>query len=357
MNKTTLRILDVLSSEINKPLSITSLTDKIYQRYGTGYYRAVYEEIQELTKTNLLQISKAGKSSIISLNFENPLLVDLLAEMELERKIDFLEKRKEFQIWLSALSERITDYNSINSVLLIYSEKNAKLNRAELTFLLKDSKALQSETEMTDLIDLTGWLEGEYNIKIDALFMGRDEFIEKLRSDSINPIKEMMANKIVVFFPQAFWLEIKLALEKERPLQIEEHEINPANITEQDLVSNLAVLGYKEIGTEIQHPKRLIGIEYVITAILMRENQRRIEAVPIIIAKNEDKINYDLLIFLSTKYKTLPLLFGLLKALDQIKPIGGMRDAMTRLTSMNLEGIHIDIKSIEEKLRLYNVIK
>lgn len=357
MNKTILRILDVLSSEINKPLSINSLTDKIYQRYGTGYYRNVYENIQELTKAGILQISKAGKSSIVSLNFDNEILVDTLAVMELERKLDFIEKRKEFQIWLSALANRITDYTFINSVLLIYSERNAKLNRAELAILLKDSKTIQDQSQMTDLIDLTGWLESEYNIKIDTLFMARDEFIEKLRSDSINPIKEMMANKIVVFFPQAFWLEIKRALEKERPLQIEEHEINPAHLTEQDLVSNLAVLGYKEIGTEIKPPSRLIGIEYIITAALMKKNQRRIEAIPVIIAKNGDKINYDLLIFLCTKYKTLGHLFGLLKALNQIKPIDGVRDTLMRLNAMKIDKILVDAKSIEEKLRLYHVIK
>ncbi|MDE2588625.1 MAG: hypothetical protein KGL95_03020 [Patescibacteria group bacterium] len=357
MNKTTLRILDILSSEINRPLSINSLTDKIYRRYNAGYYRDVYENIQELTKSGILQISKSGRSSIVSLNFDNGTLVDILAEMELERKLDFVQKRKEFQILLSALASRIIDYTIINFVLMIYSERNAKLNRAELAFMLKDSKDLHNESEMTDLIDLTGWLESEYNIKIDALFMTREEFIEKLRSESINPIKEMMADKIAIFFPQAFWLEIKHAMETERPLKIEEHEINPSKVTEQDLVSNLAVLGYKEIGTEIKPPSRLIGIEYVITAVLMRENQRRKEAIPIIIAKNEDKINYDLLIFLSTKYKTLQLLFGLLKALNQIKPIDVIKNALKRMAAMKIEEIHIDIKSIEEKLRLYNVIK
>lgn len=359
MNKTTLRILEVLSSEIGTGLSINHLTDKIHTRFNTGFYRDVYKNVQFLAKQRILQISKEGNSSIISLNFDDPFLVDMLAEMELERKRNFLQKRKEFQIWISALSSRIIDYSFINSISLIRPELNAKLNRAELLFLISNSTN-QNDMEYRQrdkLHELTDSLQKEYNISIDALFMNPEEFIITFRSSSINPVKEMMSNKIVIFFPQMFWLEMGNTIKRERPLRTEEQEIRPLKITEEELVSNLAMLGYKEIGTDIRPPSKLIGIEYIITAILMGDDSRRIDAVPIVIAKNQDMINYDLLIFLSTKYHTLDRLYSFLKALEQIKPTIRARKILDRLHFMHLDEVKIDLKDLENKLRLYNVIK
>ncbi|MDE1727911.1 MAG: hypothetical protein KGH81_01860, partial [Thaumarchaeota archaeon] len=128
-------------------------------------------------------------------------------------------------------------------------------------------------------------------------------------------------------------------------------------ITEEELVSNLAMLGYKEIGTDIRPPSKLIGIEYIIISILMGNDSRRIDAVPIIIAKNQDMINYDLLIFLSTKYHTSDLLYSLLKALDQIKPTARAKKILDRLHFMHIGEVQIDLKDLEKRLRLYNVIK
>lgn len=359
MNKTTLRILEVLSSEIGTGLSINHLTDKIHTRFNTGFYRDVYKNVQSLAKQRILQISKEGNSSIISLNFDDPFLVDMLAEMELERKRNFLQKRKEFQIWISTLSSRIIDYSFINSISLIRPELNAKLNRAELLFLISN-QTNQNDMEYHQrdkLHELTDSLQKEYNISIDALIMNPEEFIITFRSSSINPVKEMMSNKIVIFFPQMFWLEIGNTIKKERPFKTEEYEIRPLKITEEELVSNLAMLGYKEIGTDIRPPSKLIGIEYIIISILMGNDSRRIDAVPIIIAKNQDMINYDLLIFLSTKYHTSDLLYSLLKALDQIKPTARAKKILDRLHFMHIGEVQIDLKDLEKRLRLYNVIK
>lgn len=360
MNKTTLRILDVLSSEMGTTgLSISHLTYKIHTRFDTGFYRDVYKNVQSLTKQRMLQISKEGNSSIISLNFSDPFLVDMLAEMELERKRDFLQKRKEFQIWISALSNRMIEYPFINSISLINPERNAKLNRAELLVVLPDSVTRNDSAhhQHNKLSELTNWLQREYNISIDALFMSSEDFIRGLRSSSINPIKEMLSNKIVIFFPQKFWLEIKNAMEKDHPLKTEEQEISPLKITEEDIVSNLAMLGYKEIGTDIKPPSRLIGIEYIITAILLRNDPRRVDAIPIIIAKNQDMINYELLTFLSKKYHTLDLLFSLLRALHKFKPTARSKRVLDRLGYMDVREVRVDMNDLERRLRLYNVIK
>jgi hypothetical protein len=358
VNKTTLRILEVLTSEIGTGLSINNLTEKIHTRFGTGFYRDVYKNVQLLAKQGILEISKEGNSSIISINFTDSFLVDILAEMELERKRNFLQKRKEFQIWVTVLSRRIIDFSFINSISIIYPEKNAKLNRVEMLFLLSTSTDRNDEySQREKLQGLIDSLQNEFNFSLDALFMSPQEFIKGFRSSSINPVKEMMSNKIVIFFPQKFWLEMQNAIEKEQPLKSEEREISPLKITEEDLVSNLAMLGYKEIGTDIRPPSKLIGIEYIITAILMGNDQRRIDAVPILIAKNQDLINYDLLVFLSKKYRTYDQLFSILTALNKIKPIPRFRRMVNSWPLSHPDTLKIDLDDLQRRLRLYNVIK
>jgi hypothetical protein len=92
MDKTTFRILDTLSRDLGTPTSINELTKKIKETHGTAYYKNIYDKIQDLKKQDIISLSEIGKSSIITLNFNNYRLTDILAEMELKKKQEFLKK-------------------------------------------------------------------------------------------------------------------------------------------------------------------------------------------------------------------------------------------------------------------------
>jgi len=86
MDTPTLRILDTISSNLGDSISINQLTERIRETYGTAHYANIYHKLQKLKKEGLLSLDLIGRSSNIKLNFQNYLLIDTLAEMEIEKK-------------------------------------------------------------------------------------------------------------------------------------------------------------------------------------------------------------------------------------------------------------------------------
>ena len=64
-----------------------------------------------------------------------------------------------------------------------------------------------------------------------------------------------------------------------------------------------------------------------------------------------------MLVFLSMKYGTIKTLYGILKAINTIKPIKEITKAIQKLSERQIKEVKINSKEIEDKMRLYNVIK
>ena len=349
------KILDVLSREIGNPISIRQLNEKINSIHGS-HYPAVYAQIQELAKKKILNIDKYGKSSVASLNFDSPLLIDRIAQTEIINKIQFLEERKDWQLVVFQINEYLREFNTIRSVLTINPQRNVKLNRIELFILLRKK---ENKKESKDIHTKMEFFQRKHNIRIDHLMLDEASFEDLLISEDANPIKEVMSDKIVIFYPQDFWFMIKNFLDKGMRIKVEEKSISPAKISEQDTVFNLVRFGYTEMGTRFTQGKP-IGIEYLVTSILVKkDNIRRIEAIPIILAKNKEKINYSILIFLATKFKRIQQLYSILKVLDEIIPtkeIKEIPDAVKQGIKTD-QVIELRLKDVERKMRVYNVIE
>lgn len=357
MDETTLRILDILSREIGNPLSINELTQKIEKIHGTAHYANIYDKINYLANENIIKIAKTGKSSIATLNFENYLLIDLLAEIELRRKQSFLKNRQEMQMLFMEINTYLHDLQFIRSICMINPEKNAKLNRAEFVIHLKksDNRKNIQETKIA-IHSIIENLQKAHNIKIDYFLLENEMFLNLLRSNEVNPLQEMLYSKIVILHPQDFWTEIKNAIKNGINIMLKEEETNPAKIKDIDMVYNLARFGYVEFGPQIKQGKT-ICIEYIITAILFQKNARRNDAIPIIIAKNSKKINYNLLLFLSRKYGFEGRILGMLRALRNLVAHGvkSINEPIKLLETMKVNEIKADQKSIKEKMKVYNV--
>jgi len=350
MDNTTFRILDVLSRDLDSPISINELTKRIKETHGTAYYKNIYDKIQDLKKQNILNTTEIGKASVVTLNFNNYKLTDILGEMEKKKKQEFLERDIEMQtIFLEIDKEFRGAFPSIESISIIDSEKNLKLNRIELLFLLANFEEEQTVFSIHSIMER---FQSKHNIKIDFLILTEKEFLDLLVSEETNPLKEMLSDKITFFSPEDFWITIKTALIKDIRIKTEEG-MNPAKITEQHLIYNLNRFGYKEMGTRIEQGKK-ICIEYIIASILLQEDARRIQSIPILLIKN--KINYNLLIFLCKKYKKTGELFGILKILNKIKENNEIKNAIRTLEIMKIKEIKMNEKSILEKLRLYDAV-
>jgi hypothetical protein len=346
------KILDILSREIGNPISIRKLKEKINDVYGHAHYPMIYNTIQQMAESKLVHIDKYGKSSVASLKFANPLLIDNLAQVEIINKIRFLEERKDWQILVLQINGYLRDFNMIKSILMIKPETNAKLNRIELLILLRN-KDDSINKELDDISDIVELLQRVHNIRIDHLTLDESSFKSLLRSDDANQIKEILFDKIVIFYPQSFWFLIKNMFDEGIRLQVEEKPINPGKISEQDVEYNLNRFGYQEFGTKISIGNN-IGIEYITTSILLKGDARKKEAIPIILAKNSDNTNYDLLVFLSKKYRTEGLI-TLLKLVYEAKPSNRLKQGIMALKDYSIGEREIDADSIRKKMILYNV--
>ncbi len=346
----TLRILDTISSSIGDSLSINQLTKRIKDRYGSAYYANIYQKLQELKDKGYLNLELTGNSYIIKLNFENYLLIDKLAELEIEKKISFLSNRPNLFSFFTDIEKALADPCLISSVSSIKTSKNIKLNKIEFMFLLKESSDYIHET--TKLFETMLNIQRKHNLKIDNLILDYDDFFDLITSDEINPAREALSEKISLFYPQAFWTEIKSIAEKNQIKAIKS-ETKPLTISDSDLAFNLNRFGYKEYGSSFEKGKK-ICIEYIITSLLLREDARGLDAISVILEKNNFKIN--LLSFLSQKYETAPRLSGILKALQQIKPKAEIDKTIQILQLFSKEEIPADKASIQQKLELYNVL-
>ncbi|QLH11252.1 hypothetical protein [Nitrosarchaeum sp. AC2] len=352
--------LDILAREIGNPMSINEIKNKTNHFYGSADYKNIHTSIHEMAESELIRIEKIGKSSIAVLNFDNSLLIDSLAQVELIKKVRFLEGRKDWQILVLQIIGYLKDMPAISSIITVRPEKHAKLNRLELFILLRDTQSSPSK----DIEKTMYLLQRVHNIHIDYLLISEESFENFIRYDDANPIKEIMYDKIVLFSPQAFWLMIKNILDKGMKIQVDEKPISLTKISDQDIVFNLARFGYKEMGTKVIQ-SRAIGIEYVVTAILVKkDNIRRLEAIPIILAKNNEKVNYSLLVFLASKFKVIQQLYNILKVLNELKPTKEVQQIMKEISNAMVQkvktdqnAIELSLKDMEKKMRLYNVIE
>lgn len=354
MDITTFRILDITSAHLSASFSINQLTEKIKETYGTAHYANIYKKLHDLQRQGILNLDHSGKSSIIRLNFRNYLLIDYLAEMEIMKKRKFLKTRNDIQIFLLEMEKAMRDMNSIGSICYAKPERNIKLNRVELLFLLrypeKESARSAYQSDTARIYTETQKLQNKYNLRIESLVLDESEFHDLIESDEINPLKEALSDKIVIFCPQTLWREMKGTAEKTE-IRTGETETKPAHISSVDLAYNLARFGYKEFGLTIEQGQK-ICIEYVITSLLVLNDARRIEAIPVIIAKNDIRSN--LMIFLSQKYETSGRLLGLLKVLQHITPTKKIDETTRLLKILGAEEIQANEKSILQKMRLYN---
>lgn len=351
MDTPTLRILDTLTSHLGEPLSINQLTERVKDKHGTAYYANIYKKLQKLKNEGLLTIEFCGNSSIIKPNFRNYLLIDSLAEMEIEKKINFLKRRTELTTILSNMNKLLNNMCSIKSISAINAAKNIGLNRIELLFILR--KSIGDKNATIKLYENMSQLQDKYNLRIDSLILNEDDFSALIRSDDINPLREAIAKQTTFFCPEAFWNEIK-EIAEETEIKTITTETKPDKISEDAIVYNLSRFGYKEFGPTILQTNKYC-IEYIITALLLSNDARRIEAIPIILAKNEFKSN--LLAFLSQKYRITSKLLGLLKILQSIKPNNRITGTISILETFDEEETPADEQSILRKMRLYNVIK
>lgn len=365
MEETSFRILETLSREIGRNTSINALTEKISQSHGKAYYANIYNKLRQLEKENVVTLSKVGNTTLVSLNFKGYWVADMLTQIELVKKQNFLREHIEMQLLFYDIENSLNTIQEkpqktsldrfplfVRSISAVRPEKYEKLNRVELLVLVRGQAMDLPDESYSRLVRYAIKLSQRSSAKVDVLILTEANFLGMLASSERNPAREMLADKITFFGPENFWHAIKVAVERDIPIQIDDRETIPSKMSEQDLVYNMARFGYKEFGSTVSKGEDFC-VEYTISGMITQGDARRIEAVPILLAKNT--VNYDLLTFLSEKFRFSGMLLQLFKVFAEITgEKKDLEDAKKTLEGMNVEAAQVDKRSIIEKMRLYN---
>ncbi len=365
VDETTFRILDILASQLTRPISIYELTKQIKARYQKADYKNIYTKTQQLAKQGLLSIQPMGQAKATQLNLGHYLLFDLLVEMENKKKKKFFEEKKPLQEFASEMDFQFQQQKRGSFrewILMANPKKNSGLNRIELLFFLSDQHPANNEeknfeNEANSIRATIGYLERKFNFKTDCLILSESEFEEILFTNEKNVLGEMLSDKIMLENPPAFWKQIKNSLSK-KPVTIQYGDFRPNKITETELAYNLYRFGYKELGPKIE-PTSLLSIELTIATILFRKDARKTEAIPVLLEKAfqkpvSRKPNYSMLLFLAKKYGETEKLMGLLEAYQAIKPRLETKKALQTLKELGIKPKKIESKIIKQKMGLYN---
>ncbi len=109
LNNNLIRILEVFSSDYNKRIYGRDVANKLKMNQKT-----VSNLLNKLEKDSILKFSVEGKNKYYYLNKFNPNIKDFVKLIEIQRKIEFLDKYKKFRELFYKLNERA------NGILIIF---------------------------------------------------------------------------------------------------------------------------------------------------------------------------------------------------------------------------------------------
>jgi hypothetical protein len=95
-------------------------------------------------------------------------------------------------------------------------------------------------------------------------------------------------------------------------------------------------------------------VQNIIWFVVLREKARGINAIAVILAKNNFKSN--LLSFLRQKYQTTPRLLGIMKILQHTNPKSEIQNTLKILKVFNQKELPADEVSIKQNLELYRAM-
>jgi len=172
LNKNKLRILEEFSTDYSKKIYGRNVAKKLKMNQKT-----VSNILNELEKENILKFALEGKNKCYYLNEFYPYLKEIIQLIEIQRKINFLEKYKKLKDLFLKLEERS------EGVLIIFgSYANFGANeKSDLDVFF-----------MGDIKDV-GDLEEIYNLKINVIKSSRKKF-----NKSEHIIKEIIKNHIIL---------------------------------------------------------------------------------------------------------------------------------------------------------------
>jgi len=304
MNKEETRILSYLSDSLGSGGSIQQMHRAINKKYGPAYYSNIYNATKKLEKRGIILMEPEGKSQIIRLDRSNPISTYYMSEIEsikAQRPIRQLDKMIGDILGLAG------GRFGIISICALEPEKYAKINRIQLLILTRHGE------DMHGLITSLLEMESMHNTKIDPIILTDGEFIGMMQGDELNPLKDLILDKSILYNADGFW-EIIRGHRIDAKYKILGKSLH--DLTRAELAHN-----YTRFGYELQESASSaddISIEPIIFSMSINEGARIRQGAIILCHKNIKRINFPILYYLFKRYGELGKLKGILNALIKL---------------------------------------
>ncbi len=302
--------------------------------------------------------------------------------MEKNRKQTLLKKLGNTEIehelnWLYLHTQGCAE-----SICIINDRTSFSLKKIEFLILLRSplpgytrgpftADAGLSEKELQEARKLVSkvvqWFEEKTNYQASVLAVSLEEFDSLLNSPRPNYLKHMARKEIAVLGAQEYWLQFtRMRYQGRLSLPFDDTECDPLKLSHEDIHQAFAEYGYIQTRKTAKRT-RSTPIESALAAALIQKEPRLLEAIPVILAKdNQNEINYPLIEFLAEKHGNLKL-FGFLletaiRYAQALKPHAAANSLLKRIkqqsknvdTSLPVD-MHIRSEDIRETMRSYHV--
>jgi len=178
------KIINYLGKNIKKNPTMHELSKILHIPYAS-FYRTV-QQIKDLLITETI-----GKSKILKLNLENPIIKSHLIISSDEEEKEFLKKHL-------IIKKIINDLDTKDIVILFGSyakEKQTKKSDIDILVINKEGKKSLFFTKYELL----------YKKNINPIFITKKEFTKMLKDKNENIGKQALQNHIILNNPEEFW--------------------------------------------------------------------------------------------------------------------------------------------------------
>ena len=180
-----LKIINYLGKNAGQAFTMHELS-----KLTTIPYATFYRTMKILT--DLITQTKAGKATMIQLNMQNPLTKHYLIISSKEEKDEYINK----QPLLKKISKELP---SGNYALILFGSyaKSTQTTKSDIDLIVINKKGAREP-------DFSRY-ETLFNIRINPIYVTREEFIAMIKDTEENVGKQALKNHIVLYNPELFW--------------------------------------------------------------------------------------------------------------------------------------------------------
>lgn len=181
-----LKIINFLGKHYSEEFTMHGLSEILNIPYAS-FYRC----LKRMEKQKLLSFKEIGRSKVIILNLEHPVLKSHLTASSFEEMQEFLEKHP-------MLKQLAKELKTGESVLLFGSyAKGKETKKSDIDILIINKGG--GRTISFSSFELL------YKKKINPIFITRKEFKDMLKDKDENIGKQALKNHIILSNPEGFW--------------------------------------------------------------------------------------------------------------------------------------------------------